>query len=99
MKVLLFSNDGCGSCVKWKPVFERLMKDFDLKYEIINQYDPNNKEIVNKYDVHGIPYTLFLDKDGNKLGDILGNMIEEYAVRDIKYYIDKEKDGDRLRKA
>jgi thioredoxin-related protein len=49
--------------------------------------------VIRKYDVHGIPYTVFIDNSGNKIGDILGNMIEELADRDIKYYVDN---ADRL---
>lgn len=93
MKVLLFSNDGCGSCKTWRPVFLRLMDKYQLDYELINNYDPKNKGLVEKYDVHGIPYTVFIDDDGRKIGDILGNMNEELADRDIKYYVDN---ADRL---
>jgi thioredoxin-related protein len=93
MKVLLFSNDGCGSGRTWKPVFLKFMEKYHLEYEVINQYDPKNKELIKKYDVHGIPYTIFIDNSGNKIGDILGNMIEELADRDIKYYVDN---ADRL---
>ena len=96
MKVLLFSNDGCGSCKKWKPTFEKLMKKHGLEYKLIDQYNPKNKPLVEKYDVHGIPYTVFIDNDGNKIGDILGNMNDELAERDIKYYVDN---ADRLGEA
>ena len=72
---------------------QKLMEKYQLEYELINQYDPKNKELISKYDVHGIPYTVFIDNSGNKIGDILGNMIEELADRDIKYYVDN---ADRL---
>ncbi len=37
MKVLLFSNDGCGSCKTWRPIFLKLMEKYQLEYELINQ--------------------------------------------------------------
>lgn len=88
MKVLLFSNDGCSSCTKWKPIFLKLMEKYKLEYEIVNQYDPRNKELVDKYDVHGIPFTVFVDNSGNEIHSILGNMVEELADRDIKHFVD-----------
>lgn len=87
MKVILFSNDGCGSCKTWKPVFEKLMNQYKLEYQEVNMYDPKNRDIVKQYDVHGIPYTVFVGDNSQKLGDILGNMNEELAERDIKYYM------------
>lgn len=91
MKVLLFSNDGCGSCRIWKPTFMKLMEKYHLEFEVINMYDPKNSELVKRYDVHGIPYTVFVDNSGSRIGDILGNMIEELADRDIKYYVDNDR--------
>lgn len=89
MKVFLFSNDGCGSCKKWKPLFEKLMKEYGLEYELVNMYDPKNKELREKYGVSGIPDTIFTDDDGNEIGHVLGNMLEELARKQIEYYISK----------
>lgn len=99
MKVLLFSNPGCGSCKTWRPVFTGLMEKYHLEFDVIDMYSPINKELVKKYDVHGIPYTIFLSDDGKKLGDILGNMNEELADRDISYYISLDKKDDGIRTA
>ena len=89
MKVILFSNDGCGSCRLWKPTFIKLMDKHGLEYEVIDSF--KDKDMARKYDIKGLPCTVFLNNDGNELGHILGNMIEELADRDIEYY--KEKDG------
>lgn len=89
MKVLLFSNDGCGSCKKWKPLFEKLMKEYSLEYQVLNLYDPNNKDLKDKYGIQGIPDTIFTDDNGDEIGHVLGNMIEELARQQIDYYIEK----------
>ena len=87
MKVLLFSNDGCGSCKKWKPLFLKLMEKYHLEFEVIDMYKPNNRAMKEKYGVEGIPDTVFVDDDGNKIGHVLGNMIEELADNQIEYYM------------
>lgn len=89
MKVLLFSNDGCGSCRKWKPLFLKLMEKYHLEFEVIDMYKPNNRAMKEKYGVEGIPDTVFVDDDGNKIGHVLGNMIEELADNQIEYYMTK----------
>ena len=89
MKVLLFSNDGCGSCKKWKPLFLKLMEKYHLEFEVIDMYKPNNRVMKEKYGVEGIPDTVFVDDDGNKIGHVLGNMIEELADNQIEYYMTK----------
>lgn len=87
MKVFLFSNDGCGSCKKWRPLFEKLMKEYELDYEVLNMYDPKSKEKKEKYGVSGIPDTIFTNDEGKMVGHVLGNMIEDLARRQIDYYI------------
>lgn len=89
MKVILFSNDGCGSCKRWKPTFEKLMKQYKLEYEVVDMYRPESKVMKDKYGVGGIPDTIFTDDDGNMIGHVLGNMIEELAVKEIEHYIGK----------
>lgn len=87
MKVFLFANDGCGSCKDWKPTFEKLMKRYELDYEVIDLYKPQNRELKDRYGVSGIPDTVFVDDEGNMVGHVLGNMIEDLAVKEIEYYI------------
>ena len=87
MKVLLFSNEGCGSCKKWKPLFEKLMKEYELEYEVLDLYDPKNRKMKDKYDVSGIPDTIFTNDEGKMVGHVLGNMVEDLARKQIDYYI------------
>lgn len=88
MKALLFSNDGCGSCRKWKPTFIKLMDKYKIDYEVIDNF--KDRERAKQYNVRGIPLTVFVNNQGVELGSVLGSMLEELADRDIQYYLRKD---------
>jgi len=91
MKALLFSNDGCGSCRKWKPTFIKLMDKYKIDYEVIDNF--KDRERAKQYNVKGIPLTVFVNNQGVELGSVLGSMLEELADRDIQYYLKKDAEG------
>ena len=91
MKALLFSNDGCGSCRKWKPTFIKLMDKYKIDYEVIDNF--KDRERAKQYNVRGIPLTVFVNNQGVELGSVLGSMLEELADRDIQYYLRKDGEG------
>ena len=91
MKALLFSNDGCGSCRKWKPTFIKLMDKYKIDYEVIDNF--KDMERAKQYNVTGIPLTVFVNNQGVELGSVLGSMLEELADRDIQYYLRKDAEG------
>lgn len=91
MKVLLFSNDGCGSCRKWKPTFERIVNDMDVPYELVDIYTEEGKPLREKYGVRGIPETIIVDDEGNELFSILGSMQEDLAREEIRRWQEKSK--------
>lgn len=91
MKALLFSNDGCGSCRKWKPTFIKLMDKYKIDYEVIDNF--KDRERAKQYNVKGIPLTVFVNNKGVELGSVLGSMLEELADRDIQYYLKKDAEG------
>lgn len=91
MKALLFSNDGCGSCRKWKPTFIKLMDKYKIDYEVIDNF--KDRERAKQYNVRGIPLTVFVNNQGVELGSVLGSMLEELADRDIQYYLKKDEEG------
>lgn len=97
MKAILFANDGCGSCRKWKPTFEKLMKKYEIEYQVCDIY--KDVELKKKYDVHGIPYTVFVNNSGEEVGSILGSMLEELADRDIRIYKDRDEKGSGLERS
>lgn len=91
MKALLFSNDGCGSCRKWKPTFIKLMDKYKIDYEVIDNF--KDRERAKQYNVRGIPLTVFVNNQGVELGSVLGSMLEELADMDIQYYLKKDAEG------
>lgn len=91
MKALLFSNDGCGSCRKWKPTFIKLMDKYKIDYEVIDNF--KDRDRAKQYNVKGIPLTVFINNQGVELGSVLGSMLEELADRDIQYYLKKDAEG------
>ena len=91
MKALLFSNDGCGSCRKWKPTFIKLMDKYKIDYEVVDNF--KDRERAKQYNVRGIPLTVFVNNQGVELGSVLGSMLEELADRDIQYYLRKDAEG------
>lgn len=91
MKALLFSNDGCGSCRKWKPTFIKLMDKYKIDYEVIDNF--KDRDRAKQYNVRGIPLTVFVNNQGVELGSVLGSMLEELADRDIQYYLRKDAEG------
>ena len=91
MKALLFSNDGCGSCRKWKPTFIKLMDKYKIDYEVIDNF--KDRERAKQYNVKGTPLTIFINNQGVELGSVLGSMLEELADRDIQYYLKKDAEG------
>lgn len=91
MKALLFSNDGCGSCRKWKPTFIKLMDKYKIDYEVIDNF--KDRDRAKQYNVTGIPLTVFVNNQGVELGSVLGSMLEELADRDIQYYLRKDAEG------
>lgn len=84
MIVKLFGNEKCGSCRIWKPLFEILMKEYNINYEYVD-IDKNPDDKI-KYNIHGIPVTIFFDDNGKEIGNILGNMKEDIARKQIEYY-------------
>lgn len=68
-------------------MFEKLMKDYNLEYQVLDMYDPQNKEMKERYGIQGIPDTIFTNDEGEEIGHVLGNMVEDLARRQIDYYI------------
>lgn len=81
MKTILLSSDKCGSCKVYKPVFQDVMMDFGIDYQII---DDINKQ--REYNTGGLPTTIFTDDDGNELGRIMGNVSNDDLIKQILYY-------------
>lgn len=66
--VVLFYSDRCPHCVKFKPVFNKFLKNKNLmkKYNFIaiDTNNPSSKDIINDYKIEYIP-ALFLKNPKN----------------------------------
>jgi thioredoxin 1 len=62
----------CPYCMKLKPVFEAIAKDYpDIKFVKVNvEQDP---DIASKYGIRGIPVIKFFC-EGKEIGEIVGNV-------------------------
>lgn len=83
IKALLIASDDCKSCLQWKPVFEMLMEEYNIEYEIADATD------VKDIHVEGLPLTIFYDDNGHDeeitpVDELLGNYTEEYARERIE---------------
>lgn len=65
MKVLLFSNDSCGSCKKWKPTFLKLMNQFHLEFDVIDNF--KDKDKAKQYNVTEFHVQYFLITEVKRL--------------------------------
>ena len=64
-----------------------MLKDHNLECQVLDMYDQRNKEMKEKYGIQGIPDTICTNDDGEEIGHVLGNMVEDLARRQIDYYI------------
>lgn len=69
--IVWFYTDWCGYCQKFAPTFKKLSKDKEIqeKFAIayVNAENPNNKEIVEEFDVEGFPTLYFVNGDKKEL--------------------------------
>lgn len=64
--VVKFSAPWCGACKKVQPIYEKVAKELDKKYNFVIINVDNAKDIAKKYGIKGIPTFLFF-KNGKKI--------------------------------
>ncbi len=62
-KYKLFTTPTCPSC----PAVKDHMSKQELKGELIDASQPENREQIGQYGITSVPTVLFLDDDGNVL--------------------------------
>ncbi len=74
-----FYAEWCGPCQAMKPVFEKVMKDYEgrVNFQKVDVEEDNLK--AGQYNVVSIP-TMVLDKDGKEIDRKIG-MIPEPVLR------------------
>lgn len=90
MRLLLFYDEKCGSCIKWLPIIHEIADELNIPLEL-----SDNKEMRLKYQIKGLPTTLLLDDNDKEVYSILGNIRKDKGIESLRYYIDGGK-RDRL---
>ena len=89
MKILKFGAVWCSGCLVMKPRWAEIeteMPDLETEY-----YDfDNDKEMIEKYHIdHTLPVFVFLDKDGNEILRLTGEVDKVKLIDVIKENLDK----------
>jgi thioredoxin 1 len=88
MKVLKFGAIWCSSCLIMKPRWAELEKEYDwLETEY---YDADERQdLIDQYGISNIPCFIFLDKDGQEIKRLSGEISKEELVKTITQLKDK----------
>jgi thioredoxin 1 len=84
-KIIEVGATWCGPCHVYKPTFEEVskMEDFkDITFESFDADTDEGNEITQKYNIKGVPTTLFL-KDNELVDRLTGNMPKDILIEKI----------------
>ena len=72
--VMEFYADWCEVCRAMAPVMVSIEKEYDgrINFLMLNVDNPQWENLLNQYDVNGIPQLNFFDQDGDFKGKIIG---------------------------
>lgn len=82
-EIIVFGSDHCSSCIKWKPVIEKIKDDLKIAYRYVMVDE--NTDLKEKYKVTAVPVTL-LFQNGSEVARIMGSMSEDIALEQINYF-------------
>jgi thiol-disulfide isomerase/thioredoxin len=51
----------------YSPIFKKVVTELGIEHEEIMIDDPDNKDIVNKYEVSSVPTTVLINSDGSSI--------------------------------
>ena len=88
MKVLKFGAVWCTGCIIMKPCWEKIEQEHPWLETIYYDAD-EHQELIDQYDIKRLPCFIFLDKTGNELERVVGEMKEDKLVETIKKLKDK----------
>lgn len=71
-KLLAFSAHWCAPCQQMKPILDSIENDNLVRVD----YD-NERDLVVKYQVPGVPCFILVDEEGNEIDMVLGGTSKE----------------------
>lgn len=72
----------CPYCVRLKPIFELVAKDYpDIKFVKVNVQD--EEELANRYGIQGIPVIKFFC-EGKEIGEIIGYIPQDNLRKELE---------------
>jgi Thioredoxin domain-containing protein len=76
----------CGPCMRMKPIFEQLEKEYGDTYKFLSLNIDEERELAVTYSITSVPSFIFI-KDGVIKGKITGSMPKDDLLERIKEYL------------
>ncbi|MFW9882394.1 MAG: thioredoxin [Candidatus Thorarchaeota archaeon] len=76
----------CGPCIFFAPIFKKLQTEFQKDFIFVKVNVDENNAIAMKYQITGIPTTLFI-----KNGDVINKIVGAMNYEGMKKIIEKQK--------
>jgi thioredoxin len=73
----------CPYCMRLKPVFDSIAKDYEEKIRFVKLNVDEEPEIASRYGIRGIPVIKFFC-EGKEVGEIVGYLLQEALKREIE---------------
>jgi thioredoxin 1 len=73
----------CPYCMRLKPVFDSIAKDYEEKIRFVKLNLDEEPEIASRYGIRGIPVIKFFC-EGKEVGEIVGYLLQEALKREIE---------------
>lgn len=81
-QIYLFKAEWCGHCRGFKPVWEKIRKEYNDKYEFITVDSDKDKNKIDEWKITGFP--TIIKKTNNSAEEYVGPRDEESVVTFIK---------------
>lgn len=79
--VLYFTSEYCRDCQEVKPIIEKLKEEYekDINFLIVDikATDELSQEAIKRFRILGVPFTVFVKKDGVKKKNMPGSFTED----------------------
>jgi thiol-disulfide isomerase/thioredoxin len=90
MKVLKIGAVWCAGCIVMRPIWKRI--EVENLWLVTEYFDfDENKDLVDRYSIKSgvLPVFIFLDKDGNELLRLTGEVSRERLLQAINEFKDR----------